>query len=122
MNAILFLFKFIIDRSPLFTGILLMVFSSLFLAVGQLVWKIFGVQLFGLFLGLFLYAIGAFSMIIAYRYGNLSVLHPMMSFAYIFAFIFGWQILNEEISILKIFGLFVIIIGIYCLARGDSHD
>ena len=69
---------------------------------------------------LMLYAIGALTMIIAYRYGSLSVLHPLMATSYILSYIYGMTILYETISPVEILGLSSIIVGVVCIAIGDN--
>ena len=95
-------------------GILLMIFSSVCSCVGQLFWKLFTLQNSYLFLcgGFLLYGIGALSMIIAYRFGKLSVLQPVLSLNYVFSLIFAAIILNEDVSLFKIAGVIFIIYGL----------
>ena len=59
-------------------------------------------DLFYLLLGFLIYAIGAFVMIIAYRYGSLSVLQPFLSLNYVLSIFLGYFILDEIITIYKI--------------------
>ena len=61
-------------------GILLMLVSSICVYTGQLFWKLSSKELLFLLLGFVLYGIGAIVMLIAYKYGSLSVLQPMLSF------------------------------------------
>ena len=60
-------------------GIILMLISSLCVCIGQLFWKLYasGSILF-LILGFAFYGVGALIMIYAYKFGNLSVLQPML--------------------------------------------
>jgi len=60
-------------------------------------------------------------MILSYKHGSLSVLHPMMSMSYVFAFIIGYFILNETIQIGKIIGLILIILGCFLIGGGDDN-
>lgn len=104
-----------------YIGIILILISSFTLAAGQLFWKISaGENLYFLALGFVLYGSGAILMIVAYKHGSLSVLHPMMSVSYVFAFIMGFSFLNENISLGKIVGLILIILG--CFLIGGSDD
>ena len=59
-------------------------------------------------------------MIIAYRFGELSVLQPMLSLNYILSIFLAVVILKEEITILKVIGVFVIITGVIMIAGGDD--
>jgi drug/metabolite transporter (DMT)-like permease len=104
-----------------YIGIVLILISAMTLAGGQLTWKISGgVNPFLLISGFALYGIGALFMIISYRFGSLSVLHPMMSASYVFAFIFGGLFLQETITNLMILGLILIIIGNILIGGGDD--
>ena len=102
-------------------GIILILISAFTLAGGQFLWKLsLGNNLLLLISGFALYGLGAFFMIISYRFGSLSVLHPMMSASYVFAFILGGVFLKESITILMILGLLVIIIGNIFIGGGDN--
>ena len=61
-------------------GILLMLVSSICVCVGQLLWKLSATQgLIFMLAGFAFYGAGALIMIIAYKFGKLSVLQPMLS-------------------------------------------
>tara|TARA_Y100000588_G_C14185104_1_gene895496 strand:+ start:43 stop:399 length:357 start_codon:yes stop_codon:yes gene_type:complete len=103
-------------------GMFLMLASALCTSLGQLFWKIssfstLGVQFLGL--GFIMYSLGAGVMIIAFRFGRFSVLHPMMCLSYVFALFFGVIFLNEVISVQKIFGVVSIMVGVALLGGGD---
>ncbi|MFW5992314.1 MAG: EamA family transporter [Halanaerobiaceae bacterium] len=101
-------------------GIILMICASFLIATGQMCWKLAdGIHLLWVSTGFFLYGLGAVLMIIAFRYGSFSVLHPMISFSYVFALFFGHYILREQIYSLQILGIVIIILGIICLGVGD---
>ena len=51
--------------------------------------------------GFAIYAVGALSMILAYRYGELSVLQPINSMSYVFLTILAVLILHEAIPLNK---------------------
>lgn len=102
-------------------GILLMILSSVFVCFGQLMWKIAvdkGIYL--LLLGFILYGFGALIMLIAYRFGSLSVLQPVLSLNYVLAIIIGITILNENVTIARILGIIIVISGIIFIAGGDE--
>ena len=102
-------------------GILLMVLSSICVCFGQLLWKMSDDKGFiYLLLGFFLYGIGALIMLIAYKFGSLSVLQPMLSLNYIISLVIGHQILNEDIDLKRIIGITVVIIGVVFIAGGDK--
>jgi drug/metabolite transporter (DMT)-like permease len=102
-------------------GIILILISAFTLAGGQFLWKLsLGNNPFLLVSGFALYGLGAFFMIASYRFGSLSVLHPMMSASYVFAFILGGVFLKESITLLMLLGLLIIIIGNIFVGGGDN--
>lgn len=106
-------------------GILLMLLSSLLTCTGQLVWKLAAVKqqdpryFLLLLTGFVMYGFGALLMIIAFRFGDVSILHPMLSFGFIVSLFYGAGILHEEIRPSNIFGVMIIVVGMICL--GKSH-
>ncbi len=102
-------------------GILLMLISSVCVCLGQLFWKLaINDNLPMLILGFTFYGIGALIMIVAYQYGSLSVLQPMLSLNYVLSVILGYLVLNEVITLTKSIGIFIIIIGVVLIGGGDE--
>ena len=102
-------------------GILLMLISSVCVCFGQLFWKLaINDDLLMLILGFAFYGIGALIMIVAYRFGSLSVLQPMLSLNYVLSVILGYLVLNEVITLTKSIGIFIIIIGVVLIGGGDE--
>ncbi len=105
-------------------GILLMLLCALALTMGQFVWKLqtysLEQKLFYIALGLFIYGIGAFVMLFAYRFGSVSVLQPVNSVGYIYALILGALVFGEAISAVKLAGIVLIVAGVVFLAGGDG--
>lgn len=102
-------------------GIILIIISALFTSVGQLFWKLSaGSDLKYVFLGFVCYGLGAVIMIIAFRFGSLSVLHPFMSVGYIFALILGRLQLKERVSPIECIAVAIIILGVTLIGGGDD--
>jgi len=102
-------------------GILLMLVSSLFVCVGQLLWKLSGGGLtLQLIIGFVSYGIGALLMMVAYRFGRLSVLHPMLSMSYVFSTILGIVVLSEPVG-KRIVAIILILIGVILIGGGDEE-
>lgn len=102
-------------------GILLMTVSAMLVCIGQLCWKLSYTKGYWLLLiGFFLYSLGALVMLIAYKYGSLSVLQPILSIGYVFAFIIGFFLLKENINMVKLISIFSIIIGVIFIGGGDD--
>lgn len=103
-------------------GILLMIISSMCVCIGQLLWKLsvdYGIML--MLLGFCFYGVGALIMIVAYRYGKLSVLQPMLSLNYVLSIGLAVIVLKEELHLLKCIGVLVIIMGVILIAGGDKE-
>lgn len=101
-------------------GIILILLSSASVAFGQLFWKLGIDNFIFIFLGFVLYFVGAVLMIFAFRFGEISILQPMLGFSYILSFVLSYSILNENIGISKICGIVFIVIGMAFLSRGAN--
>jgi len=102
------------DRNTFYKGAALMLLSSALACTGQLVWKLSArdTSVLLMLLGLALYGGGAFLMIIALRYGDLSVLHPMMSSGYVMSLFLGALVLEERVTPRRIAGVVLVILGL----------
>lgn len=104
-------------------GILLMICSSIFVCLGQLLWKLsVSGSILLLLAGFALYGMGALAMIVAYKFGKVSVLQPILSLNYILSIVLAATVLNETITLLKCIGVLVIIVGVLLIAGGDEED
>ena len=103
-------------------GILLMLVSSLCVCIGQLLWKLStDGSILPLLLGFAFYGIGALVMIVAYKFGELSVLQPMLSLNYVISIILAAVVLNETITLIKLAGVLTIMIGVLLIAGGAEE-
>lgn len=100
-------------------GIVLMLISALAVCIGQLCWKLYALQWGGyyLVLGFCLYALGALLMIVAYRFGRLSVLQPLLSVSYVLSVLIGYFILDETLTWINLIGVCSIIVGVILIAK-----
>ena len=102
-------------------GIALMLLAALLTCLGQLCWKLGGGgELLWLLPGFALYGCGALLMIVAMRFGELSVLHPMLSVGYVLSVALGSLVLHEEVTASKTLGIGVIILGLVFLSRPEK--
>ena len=100
-----------------------MLSSALLTCCGQLCWKLSargGSPLF-LLAGFGLYGCGALLMMAAMRFGELSVLHPMLGAGYILSVLLGALVLGEEMTAGKLLGIAVICAGLVCLSGGAER-
>ena len=101
-------------------GILLMICYSVLACFGQLLWKLaVDGNLLLLLMGFILYGIGAIVMIVAYKFGSLSVLQPILSVNYILSVLLGYFVLGEQLTMVNIAGVIAVFIGVVLIARGE---
>lgn len=101
-------------------GISFIICAALSTAFGQMLWKMSSHFLDVYFIiGFLLYFCGAVLMIVAFRFGDLSVLHPLLSFGYIFSLFLGSIFLAETITAPKVIGTCIIFIGAVLIGGGD---
>lgn len=102
-------------------GIYFICISSILACIGQLFWKLSGNgNYWYLLIGFGLYGLGALIMLIAYKFGSLSVIQPFLSLNYVLSIIFGYFFLGEVITINKIIGILIIMVGVTLIAGGDA--
>ena len=108
-------------NTRLYKGIVLMILSAAFACTGQLLWKLAARSdsIFLVAAGLALYGFGALLMILALRYGELSILHPMMSVGYVLSLVLGVAVLDEHITVLRMAGVAIIILGLVFLSSSE---
>jgi drug/metabolite transporter (DMT)-like permease len=111
-------------QNKLYTGMLLMLLSAAFTATGQALWKLATHGLFSwqLYIGFTCYGIGAMLMTIAFRFGSLSVLHPLLSTGYVFSIIIGMEFLHEHVTIHTVIGDIVVIAGAAFMGLGGRRE
>ena len=103
-------------------GISLIISSAIAVCFGQMLWKM-GASNSSLIIlagGFILYGLGALLMMISFRFGKLSVLHPMMSIGYVLSLFIGACAFSEEITLFKIGGIICVLIGLIFLAKSDK--
>lgn len=103
-------------------GILLMLISSICVCIGQLLWKLSASHgIIIMLAGFCFYGMGALMMIVAYKFGKLSILQPMLSLNYVLSIVLAAIVLGENITVLKCIGVLVIISGVIMIAGGDEE-
>ena len=99
-----------------------MVIAAVFACVGQLLWKLSVTEgVLFMLAGFGLYGCGALLMLIAYRYGSVSVLQPMLSTNYVLSAVLGYFVLQEKLSVLKVAGILIITSGVILIGGGDAE-
>lgn len=107
--------------NKLYKGVVLIITSALFVALGQLFWKLSSGELnINLIIGFMFYGLATVLMIIAFKYGDVSIIHPLLSINYIFAFILAAFFLSEELTIKKLVGTFIIIVAQFLIVTSNK--
>lgn len=107
--------------------ILVVAFCALLGAFGQIFFKLASKDLtfdltsiltnWKLFVGLALYAIATILFVISLKFGNLSILYPVIATSYIWVAFLATIVLKESFPLYKWSGVFLIIIAVYIIAR-----
>ncbi|WP_345242210.1 EamA family transporter [Pontibacillus salipaludis] len=101
-------------------GILLMTLAAFLTSLGQMFWKLSGAGMNPELIGGFIfYFLGAVLMILSFRFGSLSVLHPLLSLGYVFALFLGVFLVGETIETVHVLGVLLIIGGVVLIGGGD---
>ncbi len=112
-------------------AIALVAFCTLLTACGQLFFKM-GLNVlvptflgiitnYHLLLGLFMYGVGAVLLVIALKYGELSVLYPIVALSFVWVLMLSASFLNEPVGILRSVGVASILLGVSAIGRGSRH-
>lgn len=112
-----------------FKTILLVIICTLFTSTGQIFWKIGSASINNitsfimnplLIIGFICYGLGAGLLIIAMKYGELSVVYPFIALSFIWVNIASIFLFNETISLINTAGILGIIIGISMIGYGSG--
>jgi len=69
------------------------------------------------FIGLFILLFFSFVWLYVLSKWELSYAYPLLALGYVFVSVVSWLWFNESFSYLRLSGLFVIVIGVYCMSR-----
>lgn len=109
--------------------ILLVVLCTLFTSSGQILWKFASKNLNNftsiitnvpLILGFVCYGLGAILLIIALKYGDLSLVYPFVALSFIWVNIASMLLFGELISIINWIGIIAIMLGVSLIGYGGS--
>ena len=102
--------------------VLLVAFCALLGAIGQVFFKLASGSLsfeivslitnWKLFLGLFLYGVATILFLVALKYGDLSILYPIIATSYVWVTIFSVAFLGEVFPLYKLIGIVMIVLGV----------
>lgn len=81
-------------------------------------WRILSnLPLFG---GLACYGISTILLVLALRYGELSVLYPIIALTYVWVAFLSVALLGESLNVFKVLGLVLIVSGVAVLGRKEK--
>ena len=73
-----------------------------------------------LFLGYCLYGVFAGLLVYALRYGELSILYPVIALTYVWVSIISVVMFHESMNLMKVVGVILIVTGVAVLGRGGA--
>jgi len=72
--------------------------------------------------GFAIYGISAVILVVSLKYGELSVLYPIIAFSFVWVNIISFELLGEQLNTLKWAGVSLIIIGVSCIGFGSKKE
>lgn len=75
-----------------------------------------------LFLGYALYGLSTVVLIVALKYGQLSILYPVIALTYVWVTILSVVLYNEALNPFKLLGLTTVVLGVAILGRGLGNS
>ena len=108
-------------------GIILIILTALVTSLGQFAWKYSSncsgsAKILLTVAGFAVFGVSGFLMIVSYRFGELSIIQPLLSIGFVFSLVLGKIFLHEEHSIFKYIGIAVILAGVFILARAGTKS
>ena len=107
-------------------AIVLMLVCTMFTSAAQIFYKFGADRLpeiftnYPLIIGLCLYALAAAIFVLALKFGEVTVLYPIIATSYIWVSILSWIIFGEVITAFKWIGIAGIVAGITIIAFGSK--
>lgn len=104
------------------TQIVIVLFCSLLGSLGQIFFKLgsnyfkFNLSLvknYHIIIGIFLYIIAALLFIYTLRFGEVSILYPVIAMSYVWVLILAKIILHENVEVINFVGAGFILLGVY---------
>lgn len=108
-------------------AITLMVICTFLTSIAQIFYKIGAMRLpeiitnYPIFIGILLYSIGAVVLVVALKFGEVTVLYPIIATSFIWVNILSWIVFSEALNITKWIGIIMIVAGITTIALGSKR-
>ena len=115
-----------------FKAILLMVLCTIFTSIGQISWK-FGINKINLdalmtifnvpfILGFVLYGVGFLLMLSAFKYGELTVLFPIIATSYVWVSLLSSWLFPDTMNVWKWMGVTLIVFSVSLLGLASKKE
>jgi len=112
-------------------AIIFALICTLFTSLGQILWKFGLFKIWGSNLltilnvpficGFIAYGLGALFMILSFKYGDLSLVYPLIATGYVWVSLASpWFFPNDTLNLMKGIGVIVIVISVGILGWGSS--
>lgn len=75
-----------------------------------------------IWIGLFLYGVSALMLVIALKYGELSVLYPVIATSFIWVNLIARYFFHEDVGFLKWLGIVAIMLGLTLIGLGEFRN
>ncbi|HII17614.1 TPA: hypothetical protein HA361_06910 [Candidatus Woesearchaeota archaeon] len=114
------------EKKTAWVAIIIVIICTVFTSAGQIFLKLGTREITGIWsyvnsmviIGFALYFFGALLLIVALKYGELSVLYPIIAMTFIWVSLLSVSILGESMNAMKWIGVMVIVIGVSFIGVG----
>lgn len=107
-------------------ALLLMIICTLFTSAAQVFYKFGAARLpliftnYQLIIGLALYALAAIIFVVALKFGEVTMLYPIIATSYVWVAFLSWWIFGDVINVYKSLGIVAIVAGIIIISVGGN--
>lgn len=111
-------------------AVLIMVVCTVFTSAGQILWKIginrftdiYSLLSFPMLFGFISYGLGAVLMLVAFKYGELSLLYPIIATSYVWVSILSPLFFADQMNIWKWAGVLLILLSVSLLGISSRKN
>jgi len=116
-------------KKSIIKPIILVILCTAFTSLGQILWKISSTNLntlsniltnIPLILGIISYGLGAMFLIIALKYGELSLIYPFIALSFIWVSLSAMYLFKEQMTLINWIGIIAIMIGVSLIGQGGK--
>jgi len=110
-----------------FTSLVIILASTALTSAAQLFYKVAVPRLpdiitnWPLIAGLFCYGLSAGLFVVALRKEDVGVLYPVFATSYIWVGLGAWRLFGESLSVLKVVGMVVVVLGVGLIGYGSRR-